>query len=46
MILLWACIETQIAITAFGGSSVLTEPGVDKLEQTQRGRESSIPGAE
>lgn len=29
VILLWTCIETQIAVTAFCGSSSLIEPGAD-----------------
>lgn len=37
---------TVIALTAFGGSSSLIEPGVDELEQTQRGKGPSTMGAE
>lgn len=32
IILLLTCIETRVAITAFGGRSSLIEPEVDKLE--------------
>ena len=46
MILLWTRIEALIALTAFGGSSSLIEPGVGKLEQTQRGKGPSTMGAE
>lgn len=46
MILLWTRIEALIALTAFGGSSSLIEPGVDELEQTQRGKGPSTMGAE